>query len=179
MACLYRRYDLVHRSLDNVSRIAVFVVNSLSTPSTHWDESVNAPGTLDVLIKSASVPIDDYSFEAMERLRDTAARWCDLRAIRDSVTIRDEANPALPMMTRVPDADIYVIDVSFPALADKAEVAYLNSLPTSFVLSPEAVDRLRSAARTIVLQSPELGRFLRERGERIVDSSGDSSEISK
>lgn len=156
--------------LDSVRRIAVFVVNSLSTPSTHWDESVDAPNTFDILLKAASVPIDHYSFEAIELLRDMASRWRDLRAVRDSVIVRDKDNPALTMMTRVPNAEIYVIDVSFPALADRAEVAYLNSLPTSFALPPEAVDRLRGAARTIVLQSPELARFLRDRGERIVDA---------
>ena len=116
------------------------------------------------------MPIDHYSFEAIELLRDMASRWRDLRAVRDSVIVRDKDNPALTMMTRVPNAEIYVIDVSFPALADRAEVAYLNSLPTSFALPPEAVDRLRGAARTIVLQSPELARFLRDRGERIVDA---------
>ncbi|MCC6198250.1 MAG: patatin-like phospholipase family protein, partial [Burkholderiales bacterium] len=154
--------------LDSARRIVVFVVNSLSSPSTHWDESVDAPNSFQILLQAASVPIDHYSFEAIELLRDLASRWHDLRAIRDSVTVTAKANPALAMMTRVPDAEIYVINVSFPALADKAEVAYLNSLPTSFVLPPEAVDRLRAAARTIVMQSPELGRFLRDRGERIV-----------
>src|SRR5262245_13209452 len=116
------------------------------------------------------VPMDPYSFVAIELLRDTAARWRDLRAVRDSGALVSTKNDALDVVTRVPNADIYVINVSFPALADKAEVAYLNSLPTSFVLQPEAVDRLRQAARTIVRQSPEFQRFLRDRGERVVDA---------
>ena len=38
------------------------------------------------------------------------------------------------MAIRVPEAEIYAIDVSFAALPDPAERAYLNQQPTSFVL---------------------------------------------
>ena len=46
---------------------------------------------------------------------------------------------------------------------------YLNNLPTSLVLPPEAVDRLRAAAGTIVLQAPEFKRLLQETGARLVE----------
>ncbi len=154
--------------LDHVRRLAVFVVNSLSTPPLNWDQSRSAPGTLDVLLQATGVPIDHYSYEAVELLRDTAARWRLLRSIRDSGAIVDNGNPALAEVTRVPNIEIYVIDVSFAALKEPTERAYLNDLPTSFVLPAEAVDRLRAAASSVVLDSPEFQRFLRDMGERIV-----------
>jgi len=57
--------------------------------------------------------------------------------------------------------------VSFPALEDAAEFDYLNNLPTSFVLSDEAVDRLRGAAGKIILDSPEFQRLLRDTGATV------------
>ena len=51
---------------------------------------------------------------------------------------------------------------------DKAEFEYLNQLPTSFVLPPEAVDRLRAAAATLIMDSPEFKRLLQDVGARIV-----------
>ena len=72
-------------------------------------------------------------------------------------------------IANVPSADIYVIDVSFQALRDKSERDYLNHLPTSLVLPDEAVDRLRAAARSLILNSPDLKRALRDEGARIVD----------
>ena len=69
---------------------------------------------------------------------------------------------------RVPKAEIYAIDVSFAALADKTEFAYLNQQPTSFVLPPEAVDRLRTAAGTIILASPEFQRLLNDIDAKVV-----------
>jgi NTE family protein len=68
----------------------------------------------------------------------------------------------------VPQAKIYAIDVSFAALQDKAERDYLNLQPTSFVLPPEAVDRLRAAAGTIISASPEFQRMVKEAGVKVV-----------
>jgi len=71
---------------------------------------------------------------------------------------------------RVPAAEIYAIDVSFSALKDKKEIEYLNLQPTTFVLEPEAVDRLRAASGTIISESPEFKRLLKDLGARIVES---------
>ena len=54
-----------------------------------------------------------------------------------------------------------MVDVSFKALQDKSERDYLNQLPTSFVLPNEAVDWLRAAARTLILNSPDLHQALK------------------
>jgi NTE family protein len=53
-------------------------------------------------------------------------------------------------------------------LKDKAELDYLNQQPTSFVLPAEAVDRLRAAAGTIIMASPEFQRLLKDVGARVV-----------
>jgi NTE family protein len=77
-------------------------------------------------------------------------------------------DPALAQVVNVPNVDLYAVDVSFAALKDKAEFEYLNSLPTSFSLPPEAVDRLRAAAQTIILSSPEFQRMVKDAGAELV-----------
>jgi NTE family protein len=153
---------------DNAKRIIVFIVNSLSSPPTNWDKSEAAPGPVDVLLKSAGTPIDAFSFEAVELLRDTQMHWRTLRAIRDSAAVKGSKDPALAKAVRVPNAEIYAIDVSFARLKDKAEREYLNMQPTTFVLTPEAVDRLRAAAGKIILESPEFQQLLKDLNARIV-----------
>jgi NTE family protein len=122
-----------------------------------------------VLLKAAGAPIDAFSFEAVELLRDTAARWQTLRKVRDSAAMAANKDPTVAAALRVPEPEIFAIDVSFPALKDKAEFDYLNQLPTSFVLPAEAVDRLRAAAGTIIKDSPEFQRLLEQLGARIVE----------
>jgi NTE family protein len=94
-----------------------------------------------------------------------------LRRIRNSAAHKDNKDPAIAAALRVPDAEVYAIDVSFPALKDKAELDYLNQQPTSFVLPAEAVDRLRAAAGTIIADSPEFKRLLKDVGARPVAES--------
>jgi NTE family protein len=152
----------VKTPLDHARRIIVFVVNSVSTPSTNWDKSATPPGTLDVLLKAAGTPIDHYSFEAVEQLKDMAAQWESLKLIRNSAAMKTNKNPAVAAAVQGPDAQIYVVDVSFPVLKDKAERDYLNQQPTSFVLPDEAVDRLRAAAGQIIIESPDFQRLIKD-----------------
>jgi NTE family protein len=161
----------VKTPLESARRIIVFVVNSLSSPKTHWDRSERAPGDIVLLLKATGVPIDHYSYEAVELLKDIMARWQNMRRIRDSTAVANNTDPVLARLTSVPNAEIYAIDVSFQALKGDPELDYLNDLPTSFVLSSEAVDRLRAAAARIVLESPDFQRLLKDAGARIVPHS--------
>jgi NTE family protein len=156
--------------LDDLKRIIVFVVNSLSDPATDWAKKEDAPGTVSIMIKAAGVPIDRYSGEQVEQLKDVVARWKQLRLIRDSVAFAKEKDPSLQFVRNAPDAELYVVDVSFSALKDKEERGYLNQLPTSFKLKDEEVDRLRAAAAKIILDSPDFQRVLKDVGARIVET---------
>ena len=153
--------------LDRVRRIVVFVVNSVSSPRTDWDEREKPPGPINLLLKASGVPIDHYSYEALELLKDKQARWQSLRRLRQSAAFAANRDPVIARELRGPEVDIFAIDVSFAALKDATEFDYLNELPTSFVLPDEAVDRLRAAAGTIISESPEFQRLLKEVGATI------------
>ena len=154
---------------DHINRIIVFLVNSLSEPPTNWDRFEEPPGAVATMLKAAGTPIDRNSFENAEQLRDTAARWRTMRMIANSKAMAANTDPAVAHALHVPKAEIYAIDVSFAALTDKAEFDYLNEQPTSFVLPPEAVDRLRAAAGKIILESPEFRRLLQDLDAKIVN----------
>lgn len=154
--------------LDHVRRIIIFVVDSISSPQTTWDESEKAPGSVKILIKASGVPIDAYSSETVELLKDIEARWQALRSVRDSTALSSTKDPVLKEVLNAPDIGLYVVDVSFQTLKDRKEFEYLNDLPTSLELPDAAVDRLRAAAGTIILASPEFQRLLRDAGVKVV-----------
>jgi NTE family protein len=143
-------------------RIVVFVVNSLSVPKTNWDKYERPPSDLLILLKATGVPIDRYSYEAVELLKDIIARWQTARSLKMTGAFAHGNNPVLARAVDVPDIDLFAIDVSFGAHPDPAERDYLNDMPTSFVLSDEQVDRLRAAAGVAIRESPEFQRLLRD-----------------
>lgn len=158
--------------LDHVKRIVVIVVNSLSVPTTGWAKQEDAPGAISVLVKAAGVPIDRYSGEQIDQLKDIEARWKLLRQIRDTATFNrgksGDRIVAEKYVKNIPNAEIYPIDVSFAALDDAEERKYLNQLPTSFKLEPEDVDRLRTAADKILLSSPAFQKLVKDIGAQIL-----------
>jgi NTE family protein len=158
--------------LDSARRIIVFVVNSLSSPPTDWDRSESPPGMASTMLKATGVPIDNFSYESIELLKDTAARWRTMKLIRSTPAVANANDPALAAAVRSPNAEIFAIDVSFAALKDPAEIEYLNRQPTSFVLPDEAVDRLRAAAGAAIARSPEFQRLMKDIGVRLVEGPG-------
>ena len=161
--------------LDHIRRIIIFVVNSASSPSFDWNERENSPSAASILVKAAGVPVDRYASESIELLRDIDARWTAQRAIRDSIAFDKARDPGVSWVANAPNADIYAIEVSFQVLTDRKERDYLNQLPTSFALPADAVDRLRAAAKKIILESHELQRMLEASQLRVVDKPGPSA----
>jgi NTE family protein len=155
--------------LDHVRRIIVFVVNSASAPAFDWNERESAPGAMSILVKTAGVPVDRYASESIELLRDIDARWTAVRAIRDSAAFDKKRDPAVGWVANAVNADIHPIEVSFQVLADKKERDYLNQLPTSFALPADAVDRLRAAARNIILASSDFQQMMKASQWRVAD----------
>lgn len=150
--------------LDHIKRVVVFVVNSQSDPSTDWDKSEAPPGMLSTLLKATGVPIDNNSDEAVEQLKDIAANWHLLHQIRELPAFDAARDPSLREVANAPDVGVYVVDVSFNALKDRAEFEYLNNLPTSFSLPEEAIDRLRAAAGKLIADLPEFRRLVADIG---------------
>jgi NTE family protein len=153
---------------DHVRNIFIFVVNSLATPPNDWNLHENPPALFEVLIKATGTPIDRYSYDTVETLRDIEARWASLREVRDAIKPYPALGEKLQTVMRAPDITIRVVEVSFGVVPDKAERDYLNTLPTSFVLDDEAVDRLRMAAKSAILASPEVKRLMSNDALRMV-----------
>ena len=141
--------------------IVVIVVNSRSDPSTDWDRSSTPPGFVWQLLQSSSLPIDHFSSDSVELLKDIAQRWANQRRLevaekRLAGMTKAEAEAAVPALS------FDAIDVSFDALTDPEERRYFMNLPTSFTLPPEAVDKLRAVGGRLLRESRSFQVLLRQ-----------------
>jgi len=149
-----------------LKRLVVVMVNSLSVPDTGWDRVSTPPGGLSMMIKAAGVPIDRYSSEQIELLKDIVARWGMNRATYIQKKLK--LDPSFDVES-VPLVEFYPIQVSFENIADDTERSRFMNLPTSFVLPPEDVDGLRSVAGKLLRQSPLYQRLVQELGGTVVE----------
>ena len=141
------------------------MVNSRSAPRTDWDRMEDPPGTVAQLMQSAGVPIDRFSFETIEIMKDREEIYgwrreiLVLRArLAGKTEAEAEASVALPKLT------LHTMDVSFDAIKDPKERERFMNMPTTFVLPPDDVDRLREIGARLLRESPDFQELLREWG---------------
>jgi NTE family protein len=137
-----------------INQIVVIVVNSHSAPSTDWDRKEDPPGWFRQLMQSTSVPMERYSFETIETMKDRQTIWGWRRRLlvdeaRLAGATEEEAEAGIV------DVDLNVLDISFDAVADPEERARLMELPTSFSLPAESIDHLREVAGWLLRDSPD------------------------
>jgi NTE family protein len=136
-----------------VRRIIFIVVNARSAHDKDWQKKESPPGSIKQLAQSTGVPIERYSFETVELIKDRAAvadwrRRLFIAEAQLSGMSKEEAE------AQYPSIDVHVMDVNFENLSDPEERTYFMNLPTSFVLEDEEVDRLREVGGRLLRQSP-------------------------
>ena len=150
-----------------IKRVILLVVNSHSSPKTEWDREETPPGMAVQLMQASGVPIDRYSFETVETMKDRAeimARQRELLVAKARLAGATEAEAE----KSVPRVTLEVVNVSFDTIKEAKERAYFMNLPTSFVLPPEDVDRLRDVAGVLLRQSADYQTVLHGFG-KVVD----------
>jgi NTE family protein len=151
-------------------RIVVIVVNARSSPRTEWDRREAPPGFMVQLLQSSSVPIDRYSFETVETMKDRVQLYAwrrELLLAEARLAGATDAEAETKADAILPKLDLYPVSVSFDELPDPQERDYFMNLPTSFALPAAGVDRLRDVAGRLMRQSPDYQRMLRAFGATV------------
>jgi len=151
------------KGFGGIRHIILLVVNARSDNAKNWQQKESPPGTFKQLMGSTSVPIERYSFETVELMKDRAevASWRRRMRVAEAQlagATREEAE------ARYPETRFHVLEINFENLSDPEERDYFMNLPTSFVLEDEQVDHLREVAGRLLRQSPVYQELLAELG---------------
>jgi NTE family protein len=147
--------DALRRNGFSRARRMLFIVvdarTDFDTRNAQHPEPLGIKKVMDAVV---SVTFNRYSFETMNLMRARVKRWEN-----EVRTTRCKATLAIPDCDKF---DVDLVELSFDRVKDPAERQYLDRVPTALTLSAEEISRLRRAARTLVEESPDLGRFLEE-----------------
>ena len=151
-----------------VSRVVVIVVDAKTETSVDWDQRKSAPGLGDVLMTTATLPMDNYSAETTylvsKELELRHQAWNDREKLRErvkelnGVPTRQEAE-----LWNVQHNFIYL---SFADVKDKKDRKDLLKLPTSFALDDDEVELILRTVPRLVCSSPGVQALLKELGAR-------------
>jgi NTE family protein len=150
--------------MEHLSKIVVMVVNAeadIDLSSAKRDTSIPI---FDTILASSSVPLNHYSFETVTLLRQQMDLWegeiADARC-REMIEKNSSAE-ATQSETACSDITTYLIEVNLNLISDPEERNFLKSQPTSFVLEPDAVDRLKGAGSRTLKKNPEFQQLLKD-----------------
>jgi len=142
---------------EKVRKVAFIVVNAETKVESTWDTIEYMPPFAAMLSSYTTIAVVRYNLETMAVLQESFGRWA--HQIR---TGRCPPGQISMEPGSCGDIEFYLVDVRFGNHKDKAEADYLAGLPTAFRLSPEEVDRLKAAARKILVESDEFQKLLRD-----------------
>lgn len=143
-----------------IDKLVFIVVNARTEDQDGLSRSESPPSLRTVAFKTATVALDNYSFETIEFMRDHAtARKQTQKVIAACQKMLDKCEGQhLPELAKT--IDPYVIEVNFEAIPDPVRRNYFLGLPTSFSLSRDQVKELVEIGPQLLDQSPDFKAML-------------------
>lgn len=165
----YQRTSGFIRKLLNEGKIEKFVVIVINARTVERDRisgRESAPGLLTVASKTATIAMDNYSVETIEAMKDLRAERVRVqKSIAACQKRLDQCPSATPLPKLAVNIDPYVIEVNFEALKDPGRRDYFLSLPTSFSLTNEQVEKLIKVGPELLRDSLGYQQFLQNLAE--------------
>ncbi|MGB7933525.1 MAG: patatin-like phospholipase family protein, partial [Gammaproteobacteria bacterium] len=165
------RYDSINEALkalgmEKTRKVVIILVNAETALDIESSRKMQSPTFAAALGAATSVPLQRYSFETVALLKDRLADWQEesYEAACGTAAGSGKGTAGKSAGTDCKGVDFHFIEVNFSEHPDPAERDYLKRLPTSFVLTDEAVDRLIAAGRLVLRNNDEYKRLLSEAG---------------
>ncbi len=136
---------------ENIRRVVFIIVDAEKQLQTPFGLSQVGPGLLGIIGVTSNTMISSYNFETIELLHRYITQW--------------SAESAAQVVGH--PIEFYAIDIAFAALPDEEERDYFSSIPTSFNLSDEQVDRLIKVAAKLLYSSEEFQKLVTDLGGTI------------
>jgi predicted acylesterase/phospholipase RssA len=134
--------------------------NKADHPYLHLQEE--SPGLKEVAYKTATVSMDNYSFETVQVAKELLA--ASTRSRRNIAACQKILDDHASDGHRIPQTghsfEVHFIELNFLKVKDAALREKLLSLPTNFSLKPEEVQLLIDAGRELLLESDHFKNLL-------------------
>jgi NTE family protein len=145
-----------------MQHLVVIVVNAKTQPPESLDQQEKSPGLMDVAYKTATVSMDNYSFETVLVARELLAT--STKAGRNIAACQEILDKHASDGHRIPQTGhsfaVHFIELNFLKVKDPALRDKLLTMPTNFSLKPDEVQLLINTGRKLLLESDDFKELL-------------------
>lgn len=135
-----------------IRKLVYLIVSAETTPDLNQYTMSEIPGLMPVSRALVDIPINRYSTDTVEFMRQAVSLW------RRELRQRPPGTDGIFAL----DADIYFINASLTEVADQEDQARLMNIPTNLALTDEELDHLLLAATKLLRNDKEFQRLLRD-----------------
>jgi len=146
-----------------IKELVVIIANAKTLPPESLDENESPPNLLDVLYKTTTISMDNYSFESIQVLKDmlhiseSAAKLI----LRCQAIIDQYCSSGHQLTISGHQYKVTVIELNFLNIDDPEKRQRLLSMPTSFKLSRPQVDELINVGGELLDESAAFQELLK------------------
>jgi hypothetical protein len=168
---LYVRADIRSKiNKGKIKRFMAIVVNSKPDNPAKIDKNESPPGLMIVGFKTATLSLDNYSFETVEMFKELATRIQDQATLKACQQIINQNCSDKFKILSLPGGQLklYAADLTFDNIPPASPAAgikgrdYYNELPTTFYVPNDQVDNLITVGGWLLRENPDFKRFLGE-----------------
>ncbi|WP_347986564.1 patatin-like phospholipase family protein [Methylomonas sp. AM2-LC] len=138
-----------------IKKLLVISVDAKNQPDLDYDLSQTPPSVIDVLSVVANVPMDNFSFETTQSLRNAFDTWSKEKisysACQNQIQLHCPNAKLSTPAPSIPELDF--IYIGFDLLANPAEHKEFEMIPTTFSLPASQIDALRGIAGRLLGES--------------------------
>ncbi len=160
-------YSLLRRiNNKEIEKLVVIVVNAATDPATGLDKSASVPGLVTTVITSATVPLDNYTFDTISRTENAIDVFSkDIGRVEACNRVLKDKCPAARPLQAPGEIDSYVSVVTFNSISDPDKRFWFKNLPTNFNVPPETVDKLIKVGKDLLGKTEGYEELVRDIGK--------------
>ena len=139
-----------------IKKLVIIVVDAATDTQSNRDNTAETPGVVDVITAAAIIPLDNYSFDTVDRAKSALGGYTEDTKVRQRCqNILQEHCPG----TKLPggdlsSVDVYLSHVTFHTIDDPELRFQYKNLPTNFALPADTVDELRAMGGQLLKSNP-------------------------
>ena len=142
-----------------IKQLVLIVVNARTQAEDRLSQKASPPGIVAVAEKTATIAMDNYSFESITQLREELySRVQTQKDLAECRRLLEKYAPGAPKPPQFKtEVDTYVVEVNFEAAAfiTGEDPRYYLDLPTTFSLSKEQIEKLIAIGPKLLRASPQ------------------------
>jgi len=146
-------------------KVVIIAVNAASRPPDTLSYKGQPPGLFKLLGTAGTTPMGWFTEAQLAYLKLFIHHAESIDTPKPGEPLDPSTNAARVARSEAPRR-FYFTEVGFDKIADDEERKYYETIPTSFTLVPESVDKLRKIGGELLGKDPVFGRLLNEIGAK-------------